>query len=238
MHRDLASALIVEDDVDWDIRIRSLLTTFSKSSRALLKSPSSTLNFHDISNPIASQLFPYGDDWDVLWLGHCGMSIPKKDEKEGIVVQYNDLSVPETQYLRSWETDKPTPLTIYPNHTRVVVHEKGGVCSLAYAVSQSGARKLLYNLGLRQLDSPFDLMLRNFCEGTHGNEKNVCISVLPQLFDHHRSAGSLKHDSDINDKSGTRDKAFTNNIRWSVRMNMKKLLRGKTDFEDQYPDAT
>ena len=227
----------MEDDVDWDVRIRPLLTDFATSSRALLNFPASKLNFQDVSRSTPGLTSSFGNDWDVLWLGHCGMSIPEDSEK-GIVVQYNDPSVPETQYLHSWEVAKPSPLTMYPNHTRVVVHEKAGVCSLAYAVSQSGARKLLYNLGLRLLDAPFDLMLRNFCEGTHGNEKQVCISVLPQLFDHHRNVGSLEHDSDINDKSGFRNKAFTRNIRWSVRMNMAKILRGESDFEDQYPDAT
>ena len=161
----------MEDDVEWDVRIRPLLKNFPASSRALLNSPRLNLNFQDIPKSNSRLSSPFGDNWDIIWLGHCGMSIPEKDAKEGIVVQYNDPFVPETQYLRSWEVNKPTPLTIYPNHTRAIVHERGGVCSLACAVSQSGARKLLYNLGLRLLDAPFDLMLRNFCEGTHGNEK-------------------------------------------------------------------
>ena len=112
-----------------------------------------------------------------------------------------------------------------------------GTCSLAYAVSQSGARKLLNNLGLQRLDSAFDLMLRNWCEGENGNEKHVCLSVLPQLFNHYRPAGSNIADSEINPEDNKmRDDSYTLNIRWSVRKNMDKLLVGDDDYIDQWPD--
>ena len=164
------------------------------------------------------------------------MSLPN-DGDHGRVVQYDDPSVPEPQYLKSYLENAPTPLTSYPSRTRVVTFETGAVCSLAYAISQTGVRKLLYSLGLHALNAPFDVMLRNFYDGTNGNESNTCLSVIPQLFDHHRRAGSKKGDSDINDENGFRKKSWTNSIRWSVRINMKKILRGETDYDDQYPDT-
>ena len=36
---------------------------------------------------------------------------------------------------------------------------------------------------------------------------------------------------------GFRNRGFTQNIRWSVMMNMDKILRGETDYEDQFPDT-
>ena len=237
VHYNVTSALIVEDDVDWDVRIQSLFEAFAKASTALLEDPSATIDFRNVPVRTANQSSPFGAEWDLLWLGHCGMSLPNGGQNHGRVIQYDDPSVPEPHYLKSYLEHAPTPLTIYPSHTRVVTFETGAVCSLAYAVSQSGARKLLHNLGLRALNAPFDVMLRSFCDGTDGNEINTCLSVIPQLFDHHRRAGSKKGDSDINDEDGFRDTAWTNNIRWSVRMNMKKLLRGETDFDDQYPDT-
>lgn len=60
--------------------------------------------------------------------------------------------------------------------------------------------------------------------------------MLPQFFEHHRRAGSTKHDSDINDNEGFREKAETKNIRWSVQLNMERLVKGETEIVDQWPD--
>lgn len=63
--------------------------------------------------------------------------------------------------------------------------------------------------------------------------------MLPQLFDHYRPAGSNIADSEINPEDDKmRDHDYTLNMRWSVRLNMNKLLRGDTDYGDQYPDIT
>lgn len=226
----MGSGLIFEDDVDWDVRIKGLLQNFAISAQAIVASPADTqLYFHDlpqINQPISS---PYGDDWDLLWLGHCGSNFPEKR-----VIQLNDESVPETQYLRSWLAQEKSPLSIYPNHTRAVIQGASNVCSLAYAVSQRGARKILYDLALETLNAPFDMMLQSWCRNP---EKGNCISALPQLFDHHRVKGPISLESDIREKEGIRNEAFTNNVRLSVAMNLQKLLDGNTDVDDQYPDT-
>ena len=234
--RNLTSALIIEDDVDWDVRLRLSRRDFALSTDALLRAPTTAnLNFNHLpSTPVLNES-PYGDGWDVLWLGHCGMKLPTDS---GLVIHENDVTVPETQYLRSWDVNEPTPLQGLPKHTRVVMHQEEGTCSLAYTVTQSGARRILYSLGLRRLDDAFDLMLRRWYEGTDGEESNICIGVLPQLFDHHRRKGPGNIDSDISaPNSEYRHSAYTNNIRWSVRMNMNKILRGDTSYDDQFPDT-
>jgi hypothetical protein len=79
------------------------------------------------------------------------------------------------------------------------------VCSLAYAVSQAGARKILHALGLKTFDGPFDLMLRAWFEGLGSNKdggRQVCLGELPQLFDHHRRRGPKSRESDIEDHGG------------------------------------
>jgi hypothetical protein len=63
-----SSVLIMEDDMDWDVRIKSQLLQVAKGARYL--QPSSKM---DVS--------PYGDDWDVLWLGHCGEVFPETLEE-------------------------------------------------------------------------------------------------------------------------------------------------------------
>ncbi|EXJ57845.1 uncharacterized protein A1O5_12403 [Cladophialophora psammophila CBS 110553] len=231
------SALILEDDVDWDVRLRSLLTDFALASDTILSRRDSVpLKFRELSfahTPVSS---PYGDGWDVLWLGHCGMEI---SERSCTVIHEDDETVPEVQFLHSWNQDETSPLVGYRPHTRVVTEQKDGVCSLAYAVSQAGARGLLSSLGLKRMNNAFDLMLREWCEGTHEEHPHRCIGVLPQLFDHYRPIGPSEVDSDISvPNGGYRHQPFTQNIRWSVRLNMDKILDGDTDYNDQWPDST
>ena len=54
----------------------------------------------------------------------------------GLANHQNDPSVPEAQYLHSYDVNERTPLARFPHHTRVVMrHSTTPVCSLAYAVS-------------------------------------------------------------------------------------------------------
>ena len=62
------------------------------------------------------------------------------------------------------------------------------------------------------------------------------MGVSPTLFDSHRTAGPTSKDSDIGNGTGNRKKAMTANIRLSTRINVERLLVGRTDYEDQYPD--
>ena len=231
-----STTLILEDDVDWDIRLKASLRQSARAIDYMTRTEiPHTVWLHDLPEPRVSKTSPYGSGWDVLWLGHCGMEL----EEDVSLVLLDDLSVPETRYQSSWNSEAKNPLTDFPPHTRAVV--KGvhlGTCSLAYAVSQAGARKLLYSLGLQRLNAAFDLMLREWCEGFNGHERHVCYGVMPQLFDHHRPAGSTDGDSDIGEPTGqTRGAASTPNIQWSVRLNMEKLPRGDERFQNQYPDT-
>jgi hypothetical protein len=235
VRRNLSSALIVEDDVDWDIRLKPLLEDFAVSANALQQINSENgLIFNKLPSLAPPRLSAYGDAWDLLWLGHCGMRVGS-----GLVVHENDLTVPQPHYLKSFDVAEYTPLGVFPEHTRVIMrHQKGATCSLAYAITQASARQILHHLGFERLDAPYDLMLRGWCEGSAtGGAVRTCIAVLPQLFDHHRRPGPGDIDSDISKPNKEyREHAYTLNIRWSVRMNMNKLLYGDTNYDDQYPD--
>ncbi|KAF2814313.1 uncharacterized protein BDZ99DRAFT_379852, partial [Mytilinidion resinicola] len=73
----------------------------------------------------------------------------------------------------------------YPAHTRVVHYATGGVCSLAYAVSQRGARRLLYELGVNKFSLNLDIMLREFYTGANRRVHRTYLTVQPQLFQHY-----------------------------------------------------
>lgn len=253
----------MEDDADWDIRIREQLQDFALSAHALTQplshdpssyadptyptpknrdSPMSELLFDHLPGTVPPKFSPYGDNWDFLWVGHCGMRLPSKfvpnGDKipKGRVVRYGDVTVPQMQHLHMVSSVNDLKEE-YEHHTRVVSHVQDGICSLGYAITQAGARKLLYSIGLRDVDDGYDILLRQYCEGSNGRAYHNCLTALPSLFHHHRSEGLLAAESDISDHGkGYQKKAHTDVVRWSTRMNWQVLLDGRTDFVDQYPD--
>ncbi|TEA19046.1 Procollagen galactosyltransferase 1 [Colletotrichum sidae] len=262
VRRNLTSALILEDDVDWDIRLRQQLRDFALSAHALTQplaeTPSSyadpsypipntkalakspDMHFDALPATVAPKISPYGDTWDLLWIGHCGMHFPFDDNKnvpKGRVIHHSDVTVAPKRNL--WTFNIPFTLKEkYPEHTRAVHHAQEGVCTLGYAVSQAGARKLLQDVALKDVGDPADILLRYFCEGTKGRRPHNCVTTQPALFHHHRPAGPNSAASDIgNHGEGFRETSMTDMVRWSVRLNADALLEGRTDFVDQYPDG-
>jgi hypothetical protein len=260
VRRNLSTALILEDDSDWDIRLRQQLHEFALSTRALIQPLAGSHEYADPTFPKPSQdspnsipdlsfdnlpatrlptSSPYGDGWDMLWIGHCGMHFPFPDNKaisKARVIHMDDATVAPKRNL--WTFNKPFTLKeTYPEHTRATHHVQEGVCSLGYAISRQGARKMLQNVALMPPTEGYDLLMRFFCEGVNGRSKNTCIATQPALFHHHRVAGPNSAASDIgNHGDGYRKDSQTDMVRWSVRMNAEKLLNGDTNYTDQYPD--
>lgn len=251
----------MEDDADWDIRIRDQLQDFAAATKALTQplmgsstyadptypQPKDdsipTLDFHKLPHVAPPIQSPYGDNWDLLWLGHCGMNFPSTDRGSDIPrgrVVWEDNTVPQRRYLWSlWQPDELKEQ--YPNHTRVVHHAQDPVCSLVYAVTQQAARQILYQLALKDLSTAYDIELNWFCEGREGRNAHRagCLTTQPALFQHHRPAGPKSHESDISlhgDGTEWREAPHTNVLRWSVRMNAEELMDGGTTFNDQWPD--
>jgi hypothetical protein len=153
------------------------------------------------------------------------------------IIRFNDETVAPKKNL--WTINIPFTLKeSYPEHTRAYHHAQEGVCSLGYALSQRGAQKLLYEVGLKNVDEPYDILLRYFCEGDKMRAPGRrCLTTQPALFHHHRAAGPRSGMSDIGDHGDEyNEKAMTDMVRWSVRLNAEALMEGRTDFWDQYPD--
>lgn len=334
IHQNLTSALILEDDADWDIRLKSQLQVFAQAARAFTQ-PTARVSTSQRPRPLAladtynpagitsntvvelpldrlldrlplrdlhPTITPYGDDWDVLWLGHCGTDFPKvlspdaepsssQRQPKGDTTNPNgkdkpppphkpvgyepkenpnrisppilripisdDPTVPEPQHL------KPHPFALqdqlgeeYPPHTRVVHASSGTICTQAYAVSQKGARKLLWQFGIESLTAGWDLMLRDWCDGRYfdgtghtpngsgenrsGKRPPICVTAQPPLFSHYYGKGAA---SDITSPGGgflNKNKDSTPYVRYSVKLNMGRLVDGvqrMEDLVDQFPDA-
>ncbi|KAI0428354.1 hypothetical protein F5Y09DRAFT_357792 [Xylaria sp. FL1042] len=262
----LGSALVLEDDVDWDVRLKTQMAAFAVASQTWLgveqekREILSRLRNLGTGNPqqedskakssVASNPFPdpnpnnertvseefardtislppslpesmlggtahaespYGEGWDVLWLGHCGADLPTARQESLAstsrspfcpplkIAMNGDMTVPAPKHLQ------PHPFALrdaladaYPAHTRIVHAACGNVCSLGYAVSQRGAQRLLRRFAEDGFAAQWDLMLRDYCmgKGKHtdgdgdgdeygGDASLVCLTVQPPLISHH-----------------------------------------------------
>lgn len=224
----------MEDDMDWDIHLKGQLDAVARGTRHVLQEKS----------PMPES--PYGDGWDILWLGHCGEPFPetlqenaglKPEQKARMSAKYivtNDQTVPpisKISRLVDWSR--------YPAHTRVIHKTAAPICSFAYAVTQSAARKLLYALSVNGLHAAFDNSLAELCRESIGSEGRglatrgmglKCVSVNPTIMFHHKAKGPVAADSDIQNfgKDGSiRNKGMTESIKWSMRLNLENVLLGK-----------
>lgn len=268
MRENITAALILEDDADWDVRLKGQMQVFAQAAQAFTQPPPGGLPIADqfqgrrppdfplsqLARKSRPSLTPFGDDWDVLWLGHCGTEFPATGGPGGLpplrVIIADDPTVPPPDHLR------PHPFALqdslaeqYPPHTRVVHASSGTVCTQAYAVSQAGARKLLWQFGLQTLTTGWDLMLRDWCDRLyhHTNTPSVssessrtsggmgrgpvCVTVQPPLFSHHYGKGAA---SDITAPGGgfvNKQKEMTPYVRVSVRLNMGRLVNGEPPLD-------
>lgn len=255
----LGSALVLEDDVDWDVNIVAQLQQFANASIELLQKLNSRQ--HNETTLVCSDS-PYGEGWDILWLGHCGGWIPPAEFNQYNSIISSDSTVPPPiaiqDMLNGVRADSgpcaahagrdPTHMAcksprLLP-HQRIVQIKSSPICSFAYALSQKGARKALLHLGgsaLPDIKASFDTMLTEVCRGekdVFGGEETKCLTVSPPYFVHHRARGAASGDSDItplqgDETQGSREIGFTKGVVFSTRLNARNLIEGR-EAESQY----
>lgn len=214
------SALVVEDDADWSIYLKDQLEHVAAGTQYITNSSSTTS--------------PYGDDWDMLWLGHCGSSFSKKERTRRYVVENDPTVVGPNHYSLHYHPDMRT--AGYGNSSRVVYRPGIVTCTQAYALSLRGARKMLQHYTTIQYFLPIDWEHNGICS------KQIldfqCLAVHPPMWGHHRSAGYDNRNSDITQKKGEfRKKAETLNIAHSARLNAANILtKGMDAVTSQYDD--
>jgi hypothetical protein len=221
VEKGYSSVLILEDDSDWDVRIKQQLAQFAVGSR-WLQGVHRGQETHS----------PYGDEWDVLWLGHCVDGLDPNDARTFVIEK--DASAAPYDQLYHPEGEAPAWISSKGRHSRIVHPADAPICTFAYAISQRGAQRLLYNLAVKELQGLFDNALAWMCRDKPLDEK--CFSTYPPLFHQHRSVGIAGKNSDNQDTTPEMSEASTESLQWPVKMNYEKLLRGETDFVDQYSD--
>ena len=231
--------------MDWDTRLKSQLPKVAQGARELLEAPGK-------DTPSS----PYGSDWDLLWLGHCGEVFPELlDENKDKPAGNPGIEAMSRKFVIADDPTVPGPDKVtgiidfsrHPPHTRWVHITGAPICSFAYALSNRGARKVLFDLSVDHLTGPFDNALAGLCRravssraaaspaeaGDRGLDAQ-CISVTPPLFFHHKAKGLVDADSDIQTVANgdVREHGTTENIVWSARNNLRNMIMG-ADMESQ-----
>ncbi|PWN31384.1 uncharacterized protein FA14DRAFT_95109 [Meira miltonrushii] len=177
LDENLSSALILEDDSDWDVDVKYAIQRLQQPLATLIKS----FDRKNDSNIVSTKNDPWlTSEWDVLNIGAC-IELPfKEGDRKGEVdldhppyVAYKDgtLDYSEhthehlTQFLGGYnlslpkKADQETFSQIEAgNYHRIVTLSNKPICTNAYAVSKKGAIKLLYHFS-KAFDMPIDVKL-------------------------------------------------------------------------------
>ncbi|KXJ90510.1 hypothetical protein Micbo1qcDRAFT_226473 [Microdochium bolleyi] len=231
----LTSALVLEDDMDWDVSLKDRLADFADAARELQEQKGSWFaEPRERNTSIATRDSPYGQDWDMLWIGSCAstfgpllpehLQIPDSLRDDRQVLITDDDTVPPKHHRvgnAGWSWDG------YPDRARVVYVPGDNICSFGYALSQTGARRALEYMSLQGQHKAFDNHLSDLCRLRVNGMR--CISVVPSLFVHHRPRGRVAGDLDIQGGGGDefREVGSTENVLYSTRLNLQRLLRGE-----------
>ena len=213
VNRRLSTALILEDEVDWDLNLKVQLELFSQASRYITRVPED------------NAWSPFGDDWDLIWLGHCGAQIQPGDLRRFLIENDATVAAPQRRFNKFPETVDMVKEG-YEEHSRIVFRTVAARCPNAYALSYRGARRVLHALSTTDTFAPFDVALSNLCAG---DPKFKCLSLFPQLFEKYPK-------SDTTEDGPNKPPVDKSNIVFSTRLNMARLLSDETVFARQFPD--
>lgn len=157
---NISTAIIMENDGDWGVEIKSQTPAIASAIRNLTH-----------ANNIDTNPHPWGMNYDLLALGHCGAS-----RASPFLVINDSTALPPALYSKLRD-----PGHDVPEHGRLVYETNGAVCTYAYAVTRKGAEKLIANMEDR--DGPWDLLVADQCSN---NEDFWCGAVTPEVFHHQR----------------------------------------------------
>jgi hypothetical protein len=180
--QNLESALIVEDDVDWDVEIKQEMRRLSDAVR-------------EFTRVDEEDKRPYGKAWDVLWIGHSGE--PTRNDTRRL--EYEDPTATSREKYIGWSGRYMDGIT--PGH-RVVQRSKLTFSSYAMAMSRRGAQKVLKYAGKAEGKS-YDMRMQGGCR----NKDLSCLVVNPELMHHYIPPAEFGLISTVGDANGDGSRA-------------------------------
>jgi len=197
------TALIFEDDIDWDIRLRT---------RQIPLAQKAVQKFSTATN-LDTQEYPWGTptDWDLLYVGHCGDYFGDVEKGVGVGhhhpehlrttdhLLYEDKTMEYRTDIHPFTASLFTAFQI-PEQTRIVHRSKWPLCTFGYAITRRTAELIMKEVAPSREDPSrnliaYDAAILNGCRD--GPLK--CYTVNPELF-HHMEGESLIADEEAKER--------------------------------------
>lgn len=137
---DLETAIILEDDVDWDIHLRTSQVPLAAAAMQQLLTthpPTKTPARRGARSTYWGPL-----DWELLFLGHCGDIFPESQLQESAFLAYADDSLMPAARLHTKTAAFLRRLGM-PEHVRLAHRSHWPLCTFAYGVTRASARRIL-----------------------------------------------------------------------------------------------
>ncbi|EPS34900.1 putative lipopolysaccharide beta-1,4-N-acetylgalactosaminyltransferase [Penicillium oxalicum 114-2] len=216
LDEDIESAMVIEDDVDWDVHVRDIFTEMSAQLAE------QTL-FPNLSHAVNSSTAPYGAGWDLLYIGSA-WDIPNTNNRPPHLL-YHDPFAPTRDNTGGAYVSELEGWGAIVNHTsrhRLISPSWYPVSTIGYAVSKRGAQKLLYNLGGYQgLTAPVDLAMIGLIQ------KGIVESytIIPPMITRYKTGGSRDSDIDEAKPEDANGGTGSENLNSSARKALDALRR-------------
>lgn len=175
------TALIMEDDVDWDVRLRQD------------QIPQTAYAIKELLGSQHGGYYGNTNNWDIIWLGHCGDYFnASRGSNLSVIKSYHDPAMPDLAKLHPWTREFMRGIGANQNKQRLVHESVSPLCTFAYAITRAAAERVLNEIAvsepIRDPSRPcraYDVRLLEGCR----DEGLRCITVNPELF-HHSAANS------------------------------------------------
>ncbi|MCJ1457173.1 hypothetical protein MMC28_007540 [Mycoblastus sanguinarius] len=174
----IGSALIMESDADWDMRIKDIMTSIAQGAKTIVDWPFNVPK-NQTQNTNES---PYGENWDIIWIGHCG----SENNGYGRIYSWNDTTVPPED--REYTFAQPPQDEQHRPGTRFIYQFHSTVCSTGYAISLQGAVKL--DEYFKEGSENLDIELMNLCSS---KRDLTCLAVWPQVITAASTKSNIEH---------------------------------------------
>ena len=218
----------MEDDADWDVMLKSQMLEIARGARHVQES----------MNPKYS---PYGDEWEALFVGHCGTN-NRLDGHEEVDKRYwvinNDPTVVPPQHAKGVRSPNQSPPAISKtdNRTRIVFSPYKVTCLQAYGVTLGAAARILYDQALGPHATIIDVAWSQMCKY---RKLRMPIAVHPPIMGQHRPPGDGSKDSDRTEhRNAARKVGVSENVNYPMRLNIESIIYGKELVKSQYPGET
>lgn len=168
----LSTALIIEDDVDWDIHLRTIQIPASAASVRLLTSPTS------------KNYWGPPEVWDILYLGHCGDFFPRTLWPPEKHLTFPDPTMPLPINLHPY-TRKFLETLSLPPQNRALHTSIFPLCTFGYAITRASARRLVETLAAKEPEGgclAYDVRIHEICRDYR--DTFTCLTVNPELLHH------------------------------------------------------